>query len=57
MKLALRIAGGFALFSAALWAFTGIPLWASVGDDFGRGLVIGVLHVAAIFGGVFSFIE
>lgn len=57
MRTALRIAGGLALVSAFMWAFFGIPLWVSVAGNHGREMVIGMFHIAAIFGGVFSFVE
>jgi hypothetical protein len=54
MRTACRIAGALALFSLLLWAFTGIPLWASVDEAPARGFAISVLHLIALMAGVAS---
>ena len=55
MRLALRIIALAALCSASLWAFAGIPLWASVDDNYGRGIFVFIFHLVAIAGGIFSY--
>lgn len=55
MKRLLRVAGMLALASVVLWAFTGVPVWASVEGNPGRGYVLACLHITALAGWALSY--
>lgn len=57
VRLGLLIAGGLSLASLVLWAFTGVALWAPVGDSWARGMALYVLHSAGLIGGFIALME
>jgi hypothetical protein len=54
MRSACAIAGALSVLSILLWAFAGIPLWASIDDSFGRGYVLFLIHGAGLFAGAMA---
>ena len=54
MRATCAIAGMLSVLSILLWAFAGIPLWASVDQSFGRGYVLFILHCAGLFVGAMA---
>ena len=57
MRKTLRYIGAAAMASILVWAATGVGWWSPLmgPQDAGRGIVLFMLHAAAVMGFVFSY--
>lgn len=57
VKTTIRAIGLLALISAVFWSITGIGWWGEIPDsDFAKGVLLAVLHIAAVIGAAATFI-